>query len=285
MTGDHSDVFALIASLMQDGDSFCVATVVRTENATSAKAGAKAVILPDGTIKGFLGGGCVQGAIRRSALTVLAQGKPRLIRVKPTDEVVARTDVDGTELHKSGCPSGGTVDIFIEPMRPAPRLVVCGATPVAVAVADLGKRMGYRIAAAALADDLDAFTQPEESVSGFDLIEFGIAENDFIVVATQGKRDREALAAALDSTAGYVAFVGSRRKAESLCGQLRAQGMAEDRISRLSAPAGLDIHAIEPAEIALSILGEIVMHRRSGVKDLDGGQYDAADRNADAKIG
>lgn len=276
MTADRSDVFALIASLMHDGDSFCVATVVRTENATSAKAGAKAVILPDGTIKGFLGGGCVQGAIRRSALTVLEQGKPRLIRVKPTDEVVAQLDVDGTELHKSGCPSGGTVDIFIEPMRPAPRLVVCGATPVAVAVADLGKRMGYRIAAAALADDLDAFTEPEESVSGFDLAELGIAKNDFIVVATQGKRDREALAAALDSAADYVAFVGSRRKAETLCGQLRAQGMAENRVARLSAPAGLDIHAIEPAEIALSILGEIVALRRSGVKDLDREQSDAA---------
>lgn len=269
MTKDQSEVFGQIASLMRDGESFCVATVVRTENATSAKAGAKAVILADGTIEGFLGGGCVQGAVRRSALTVIEEGKPRLIRVKPTDEVVTQTDIDGTELHKSGCPSGGTVDIFIEPMHPAPRLVVCGATPVAVAVADLGKRMGYRIAAAAVADDLGAFTEPEESVSGFDLADLGIAENDFIVVATQGKRDREALAAALDSVAGYVAFVGSRRKAETLCGQLRAQGMAEDRIARLSAPAGLDIHAIEPAEIALSILGEIVMHRRSGVKDID----------------
>lgn len=280
MTEDRSDVFALIASLMRDGESFCVATVVRTENATSAKAGAKAVVQPDGAIKGFLGGGCVQGAVRRSALAVLAEGKPRLIRVKPTDEVVTQTDLDGTELHKSGCPSGGTVDIFIEPMRPAPRLVVCGATPVAIAIADLGSRMGYRIAAAALADDLDAFAEAEETVAGFDLTEFGIAEADFVVVATQGKRDREALAAALDSPAAYVAFVGSRRKAETLRAQLRALGMADDRIARLSAPAGLDIHAIEPAEIALSILGEIVAVRRSGVKEAGGERVPVGHREA-----
>ncbi len=269
MAGRITDTLALISSLIRDDRSFCVATVVRTENATSAKAGAKAVILPDGEIRGFLGGGCVQGAVRRTALEVLAEGKPRMIRVKPKDEVVARLDVDGTELHKSSCPSGGTVDIFIEPMQPAPRLVVCGSTPVAVAVADLGRRMGYRIAVAASAEEQEAFAEAELRSTDFALESLNIVPDDFVVVATQGKRDREALGAALASDARYVAFVGSRRKSATLCEQMRAQGLSGSRISRLSSPAGLDIHAIEPAEIALSILAEIVAVRRSKVRQTE----------------
>jgi xanthine dehydrogenase accessory factor len=263
------DVIPLIARLKEAGESFCVATVVRTEHATSAKAGAKAVVLKDGAIRGFIGGGCVQRSIRETAEAVLREGKPRLIRVKPKDEVVSAVDVDGTELHKSSCPSGGTVDIFVEPMRPSPRLVVCGASLVAIAVADLGRRMGYRIVAAAVADDLVVYDVDDRKITGFDFAGAGIEADDYVVVATQGKRDREALAAALGSNARYVAFVGSRRKAEVLKGQIAEIGLAGERVSRLKAPAGLDIHGIEPEEIALSILAEIVAHRRAAVKEGD----------------
>jgi len=261
------DLLALMASLLQRGEEFCVATVVRTENATSAKAGAKAIVLADGTIRGFLGGGCVQGAVRRTAAAVLKDGTPRLIRVKPEDDVARATDSDGTELHRSACPSGGTVDMFVEPMRRAPRIIVCGASPVAKALADLGPRLGYRIALSAPAEDHDDFAAAEERVAGFDLTPLAVTEDDWIVVATQGKRDREALAAALGSAAAYVAFVGSRRKAATLTAQLRGQGdLGDARLARLKAPAGLDIHAIEPAEIALSILAEIVARRRAGLR-------------------
>jgi xanthine dehydrogenase accessory factor len=268
MTRPDEDTFSLIAELRERGEEFCVVTVVRTEHATSAKAGAKAVVLRDGTIQGFLGGGCVQGAVRRTAAAVLKDGSPRLIRVKPQDEVTTSVDVDGTELHRSFCPSGGTVDMFVEPMRRAPRLILCGSSPVAVAVADLGARVGYRIAVAALAGEHQRFATVEQSVTGFDLAPLGIAVSDWIVVSTQGKRDREALAAALASPASYVAFVGSRRKADVLLAQLREQGaISEGRLARLKAPAGLDIHGIEPAEIALSIIAEIVQRRRSGVRE------------------
>jgi xanthine dehydrogenase accessory factor len=266
MNRPAEDSFALIAQLLERGEEFCVVTVVRTENATSAKAGAKAVVMRDGSIRGFLGGGCVQGAVRRTAAAVLGDGQPRLIRVKPKDDVTTAVDVDGTELHRSACPSGGTVDMFVEPMRRAPRIVLCGAGPVAVAVADLGTRLGYRIALAALPEDHDAFAAPEEKVAGFDLAPLAVTKVDWIVVATQGKRDREALAAALSSDAEYVAFVGSRRKAQVLSAQLREQGLGAERLARLKAPAGLDIHAIEPAEIALSIMAEIVARRRAGAR-------------------
>jgi xanthine dehydrogenase accessory factor len=279
MTRPELDVIPLIARLKEAGESFCVATVVRTEHATSAKAGAKAVVLGDGSIRGFMGGACVQRSIRETAATVLKEGKPRLIRVKPKDAVVSAVDVDGTELHKSSCPSGGTVDIFVEPMRPSPRLVVCGASPVAIAVADLGRRLGYRIVGAALADDLGAFAEEDERVAGFNLAELGVEAGDYVVVATQGRRDREALAAALGTAARYVAFVGSRRKAEVLKAQIAEQGLEPDQIARLKAPAGLDIHGIEPEEIALSILAEIVARRRAAVQPETPAESDAAPRS------
>jgi xanthine dehydrogenase accessory factor len=261
------DAFALIADLRQKGEDFCVVTVVRTEDATSAKAGAKAVVLKDGTIRGFLGGGCVQAAIRKTAAAVMAEGRPRLIRVKPKDEVTASVDFDGTELHRSACPSGGTVDLFVEPLRRAPRLIVCGASPVAIALADLGQRLGYRIAVVALAEDQSLFGEADERISRFDLSPLAIVAEDWVAVATQGKRDREALIAALASAANYVAFVGSRRKAQVLSSQIREQGaLGADKLVRLKAPAGLDIHAIEPAEIALSIIAEIIARRRAEIR-------------------
>ena len=267
MTRSTEDIFSLIASLLQNGEEFCVATVVRTANATSAKAGAKAIVLRDGAIRGLLGGGCVQQAVRRTAEVVLKEGRPRMIRVMPKDEATANVDDDGTELYRSACPSGGTVDMFVEPMRRAPRIIVCGASPVAVAVADLAARVGYRVAVAALAEDHREFHETEEQIAQFDLSPLQVHTDDYVVVATQGKRDREALAAALASDAAYVAFVGSRRKAQTLCAQLRDQGVGEDRLSRLSAPAGLDIHGIEPAEIAVSIIAEIIARRRMAVRE------------------
>lgn len=269
MARSTEDVFSLIASLLRKGEEFCVVTVVRTANATSAKAGAKAVVLRDGTIRGHLGGGCVQGAVRSTAQAVLKEGRPRVIRVKPKDDVTTNVDVEGTELHRSACPSGGTVDMFVEPMCRAPRIIVCGASPVAVAMADLAPRIGYRVAVAALEEDHCEFPESEERIAQFDLSPLQVNADDYVVVSTQGKRDREALAAALSSDAKYVAFVGSRRKAQTLCAQLREQVLREDQISRLSAPAGLDIHGIEPAEIAVSIMAEIIARRRMAVREDD----------------
>ncbi len=266
MINADDKVFELISALTERGEEFCVATVVRTENATSAKAGAKAVIAGDGAIEGFLGGNCVADAVRAAAAEALATGEARLIRVKPSEEVVTRVDIDGVELHKSGCPSGGTVDLFIEPMRQAPRVIVCGASPVAVTLARLARAMSYRVVVAALAEDQSRLEAADERHDGFDLEALGVGPRDYVVIATQGKRDREALAAALAGEAGYVAFVGSRRKAAVLLDKIRESGLAEDRLARLHAPAGLHINAIDPSEIALSIMAEIVATRRRAAR-------------------
>ena len=261
--------------LRDSGEDFCVATVVRTAAATSAKAGAKAIVTRDGEVHGYIGGGCVQGAVRRVGIEAIADGTPRMIRVKPKESVVEPVDVDGVELHKSSCPSGGSVDIFFEPMRQGARLVVCGASPVAVTLIKLAGAMGYRIIAAALAEDHDRIAGADQMLDGFDLSGLDLGERDAVVVATQGKRDREALVQTLISGAGYVGMVGSRRKIATLLDQLGSDVPADAK-AVLHGPAGLDIGAIDPEEIALSIIGEIVMERRRAMQNAGAENADTA---------
>ena len=259
-----SKTYELMERLRRAGEDFCVATVIRTAAATSAKAGAKAVVTRDGEIHGFIGGGCVTGAVKRVGLEAIAEGKPRIIRVRPKEEVVEPVDVDGVELHSSSCPSGGTVDIFFEPMRQAASIVICGASPVGTTLATLAAAMGYRVIVAARAEDHDRFSGVEQTIADFDLSGLDLGERDAVVVATQGKRDREALRHALLSGAGYVGMVGSRRKVAKLLDQI--DDVPADRKAALHGPAGLDLGAIEPEEIALSILSEIVKQRRGAVQ-------------------
>ena len=261
------DVLDVMAELRAAGAEFCVVTVVRTANATSAKAGAKAVVTAEGALHGFVGGGCVTGAARRAAAEALAAGEARLIRVRPKEEVAASLDADGVELHRSSCPSGGTVELFVEPVSRPARLVVCGASPIAGALIRLGGAMGYRTIAAAPLEDRGELPEADRYLDRFDLSELKLRGGDSVVVATQGRRDREALNSALASGAGYVAMVGSRRKVAALKSQLAADGVAAEALARLYGPAGLAIGAIGPDEIALSILAEIVQTRRRAARE------------------
>lgn len=261
MSATLADVLARIDRLREAGEEFCVVTVVRTANATSAKAGAKAVVTADGSVHGFVGGACVTGAVRKAAQEAIAGGGARLIRVKPKEEVAAATDIDGVELHRSSCPSGGTIDLFLEPMGQPQRLAICGASPVAVALAGLARGMGWRVLAATLAEDRER-VPADRWLEGFDLTPLGLRPRDAAVVVTQGKRDREALKAALATAAGYVGMVGSRTKIDKLTAAIAGEVPAE-RLAALHAPAGLAIGAIDPEEIALAILGEVVQWRRA----------------------
>lgn len=239
------DIFDTVAGLRAKKVSFCVATVVRTADVTSAKAGAKAAVTLEGDILGHLGGACVQRAVKTSAQEAFAQGTPRMIRVKPSDKVVTLIDPDGVQTFKSGCPSGGTVDVLIEPYAPAPQMVIYGATPIADAVASHAELMGLRVCRVTLDDAPD------------------IAPQDFVLVASQGQGDRDALRAALSAPARRVSMVASRRKAQVLCDKLVAEGLPAEAVARLKSPAGLDIGAIDPHEIALSILSEFTQWRNA----------------------
>ena len=264
-------VLDLTEKLRREDREFCVVTVVRTADLTSAKAGAKAVVTPDGELHGFIGGACVSGAAVRAAKAALQVGKARMIRVKPKERAQAKTDADGVELHPSSCPSGGAADLFVEPMRRTPRLAVCGESPAAAALCALGRTMGFRVilatgvgagvGAGAGGEGAKEFAA-DARIRGYDLSGLDLDARDAAVVATQGRRDGEALAGALSTSAGYVGMIGSRRKMAALR-KKTADSFPPQRLAALRAPAGLDLGGVGPEEIALSILAEIIRDRRA----------------------
>jgi len=263
------DILELISTMKQKGEAFALATVVRTVAATAAKAGAKAVIRADGTIsEGWIGGGCARAAVLKAAREAIADGRPRLVSVQPPDVLQAQGHKAGDEqggirFVKNMCPSQGTMDVFVEPVLPRPQIVVCGSSPVAVAIAGLGRRVGFAVTVCVPAAEQAAFAEADRRIEGFALPVDDEGPR-FVVVSTQGRGDEAALQAALAIDATYVAFVGSRKKAEALRKTLAARGVAPERLARLKAPAGLDLGAITPDEIAVSILAEIIAARRRG---------------------
>ncbi len=265
------DVMDMVSDLKQKGEAFVLATVVRTVAVTAAKAGAKAVIRPDGTITGgWIGGGCARGAVLKAAQDVLADGTPRLISVQPPTElelhgVSAGETKEGVRFAKNMCPSQGTMDIFVEAVMPKPSLVICGSSPVAVALARLASVMGYAITACAPQAEQGAFETADTRIEGYALAVSDIAQR-FIVVATQGKGDEAALRAIIDIDAKYKSFVGSRRKMASIREKLVVAGASPENFDAIKAPAGADIGAISPEEIALSIFAEITAKRRQKIR-------------------
>ncbi len=268
-----SDVLSNISMLKANGEPFALATVVRTVAATAAKAGAKAVILPNGTIsEGWIGGGCARAAVLKAAKDALTDGQSRLISVQPPDVLEqqghkAGEEFGGVRFAKNMCPSQGTMDIFVEPVLPLPELVVCGSSPVAVAVADLARQIGFSLTVCAPAAEQQMFSEADARIEGYALpVQDG--PERYVLVSTQGRGDEAALLAALSVDAKYVAFVGSGRKAGALKEAMAKRGITPERLAKMKAPAGLDLGAITPDEIAISILAEIVRVRRS--KDARG---------------
>jgi xanthine dehydrogenase accessory factor len=264
-----ADILRIIQARKAAGEPFAIATVVRTVAATAAKAGAKAVILPDGSMsEGWIGGGCARAAVLKAARDALVDGKPRLVSVQPPDAlqdqgVAAGDERAGVHFAKNMCPSQGTMDVFVEPVLPAPQLVVCGASPVAAAIAALGRRLGFTVTLCAPAAEQSSVSEADRRIDGYALpVDEPGAR--YVVVSTQGRGDEAALTAALAVDADYVAFVGSRKKAAALKAALAARGVQPERLDRLKAPAGLDLGAITPDEIAISILAEIIALRRRG---------------------
>jgi len=265
----HVEVLDLVAQMKAAERAFVLATVVRTVSVTAAKAGAKAIIAADGTIvAGWIGGGCARGAVLKAAREALADGEPRMVSVRPENllaelGVSAGESRDGIRFASNMCPSKGTMDIFVEPVLPHPSLVILGASPVALSLAAQARTLGYHVTLAAPAADLTAQPDADAIIDGYQLGALNDAKR-FVVVSTQGKGDEAALRAAIATRADYHAFVGSRRKMASLRAKLIAEGASGAAIDYFKAPAGLDLGAITPEEIAMSILAEITRERRRG---------------------
>jgi xanthine dehydrogenase accessory factor len=249
------------AELARRGESFALAVVVRREPYSSSQTGDAAIITGDGSYHGWLGGNCTRPQVLREAAAALVDGKPRLISLSPEPEQPARAGV--TPLAMT-CHSGGTVDIFIEPVLAAARLVVFGVSPVARAVAQLGKAMGY------LVDLVDPDAHPAELPHADRVFTDMLAAElragppvAYAVVASMGECDEDAVAAALAMRPAYLGVVASRKRFAILRQTLLDRGVSSQALDTIRSPAGLDLGGRQPEEVALSILAEIVQHKHA----------------------
>ncbi len=248
------------------GEPFVIATVVRAERPTSAKPGAAAIVTADGKLTGWVGGSCAQPTVIREALGVLRDGQPVLLRMTPPDRL-SRPDAaptEGVRVRAMTCISGGTLDIYLEPHLAQPLLVAISHLPIAQALAALGKGLGYAVTVAGIEANPERFPQADRVLDGLDFAQIPLRPQTYIVVASHGNYDEDALTWALSTDAPYVALVASPTRAREVLEYLRESGISEERLARLKFPAGLNIGAVTPEEIALSILAETVQLRRRG---------------------
>ena len=250
--------------LRSRGESFALATVVRFDGPISGKPGDKAIIYPDGRIWGWIGGGCTQPAVIEEALKSIHDGEPRFVRISPPPKPKSEPRIVDYTMT---CHSGGTLDVYIEPVLPKPELVIFGRSPVAHYLAALANAMNFSVIVLAQGASHDEFPNADTVYAGLELPATRVTRTACVVVSTQGEGDEEALEAALRIDAWYVAFIASRGKAQKVFEYLTKQGISSDRLSSVHSPAGLNIGAVAPEEIAISILAEIVEVRRSKRKD------------------
>ncbi|HEY2789808.1 MAG TPA: XdhC family protein [Gaiellales bacterium] len=233
--------------LAAGGAPFVTATVVRAQRPTSVQAGNVALVLADGAIEGFVGGVCTEHSVRAYALQAIQTGEAVLLRILPfSDEEQPPDDMrdaEGAVTVQNPCLSGGAIEVFLEPVLPAPRVLVVGDTPVAVAVLRLGTELGLGMAHVDGGD-----VEPRTG----DLA---------LVVAAHGRDELHTLRQGLEAGIAYVGLVASRKRGDGVLGELRGDGVCEEHVARIDVPAGLDIGARTPAEIALSILARIVAVR------------------------
>ena len=261
-----NDWIAQAARLQAAQQAFALVTVLRAQAPTSAKAGDKALVTADGQIHGWIGGGCAQPAVVKTVRQALADGHPQTIRIAPTDATAERTLGDVLEFGMA-CHSGGTLELFIDPILPATQLTVFGDSPVARALIGLAPRVGLRVAL--VAEGALASDHPEAStvINSDDaaIVHEHLASGGYAVVATQGRRDLQGLRAALAVMPSHLWFVASERKAGVLRQSLIAAGEDASGVARIIAPAGESIGAQTPEEIALSVLAAVVAARRGRV--------------------
>jgi xanthine dehydrogenase accessory factor len=237
--------------LSAQGTPFVTATVVRARRPTNVQAGNVALVLGDGTIEGFIGGVCTQHSVRVCSLQAIETGEALLLRIVP-DGPVAETDLTGHEISneegavtvQNTCLSGGEIEIFLEPVLPLPRVLVVGDSPIAAAVRSLGRELGLELVA----------------VEGG--VPDPVASDLALVVAAHGRDELHTLRRVLEVGVPYVGLVASPKRGAGVLADLRADGVSEEHLGLIDVPAGIDIGARTPAEIALSILATIVAVRR-----------------------
>jgi xanthine dehydrogenase accessory factor len=244
--------------LEAEGVPYALATVVSCKAPTSAQPGYKALVTAAGDIYGWIGGGCVQPAVVKGASQVLRDGQPQLIRVSPAQDTSPQ---DEMVEFKSACFSGGTLDIFIEPVSPRPALLLLGGSEVARSLATLAHFAGFNVTVASPAADETGFPRADQVIGSFEVSTLPFSPPPLVVVATQGKGDQAALLAALHIDTPHRAFIASKRKADKLKQVLKSKGHDPQAVDAIVAPAGVNIGARSPEEIAVSVLAGLIAAR------------------------
>lgn len=259
------DVVALEAELRRSRRPHVRATVVATMGTVSARAGDKAVVTADGRLSGWVGGSCAEPAVRREAIRVLADDVPRLLHLGPPADLPEPTEA--MAVAPVSCASEGTLQVFLEPWAPPTHLVVVGRAPMVQALVTMAAALGFEVVVV----EREPLSPAEVAslggrvVADLDLEAAGTGPGSYIVVATMGRYDEDAVEAALATGAGFVAMVGSARRAATVLDALRAAGVGEEDLARVRSPAGVDLGRLPHAEIAVSVLAGIVAHKAAAV--------------------
>jgi xanthine dehydrogenase accessory factor len=251
----YEEFFDKLEELRKKNEPFVTATVVRREVPSSGKSGDKAIVDKFGRLTGWIGGGCVKGIILKEADDAIKSGRSRLVKV---GQALGAEKQDGVVDYKMTCMSEGTVEVFIEPVLPAPHLVVMGKTAIARALAKMAKTAGYRVSVVAAGITPQTFEKVDELITQMKLDEVKISSSSSIIVCTQGEQDEEALEQALQKNCSYIGFVASRKKKAGVFENLQDQGIDKKKLDIIKSPAGIDIMAKRPEEVAISILAEII---------------------------
>jgi xanthine dehydrogenase accessory factor len=254
------EIYEEIVALQRSGRRGALATIVNVRGSIPSFKSAKMLVRDDGSIAGTIGGGCVEAEVWQAARDVMTSEKPRTLTF----------DLNQDPKYDTGLVCGGTLEIFIEPILPAPLLYIFGAGHVSHALFNAARNAGFDVI---VADDREAYANAERFpgarqifTSDFDqtLAELAVSDSAFIVIATRGHRDDlRILRWAVQTPARYIGMIGSRRKAITVYRQLVAEGLRPELFERVHSPVGLDIGAITPEEIAVAILAEIIANRRN----------------------
>jgi len=257
---DGWGVLERASELARQGRAFALATVVWRQGPSSGQLGSRAIITASGDVHGWIGGACAEPTVIREARQVIAEGEPRLLLLGTPDQF-GKTVPEGMTVVPISCQSEGALEVFIEPVQPAPRLVIVGRSPMAQTLAALAGALGWRTAV------LDG---PEFTSSDAD-------PATMVVVATQGHGDEDAIEQAVLARPAYLGLVASRKRGAVVLGYLADRGLPKDQLDRVRVPAGLDLGRTSHREIAVAILAELVQLRAAGAIDTAAGEAAGAD--------
>ena len=269
------DLLTLASNLAAREERFALVTVVRREPPSSARVGDVAVVTETGDYYGWVGGGCTRSTVLREARRAIADGEPRLLSLSPEPDGMQRPGMVALPMT---CESGGTVEIYVEPVLPVARLLLFGSSPAVRVLARIGHAMGYRVEV--VDPDADEASFPEAKRVSQTIAADAVPRGAHVLVATMGERDLEAIEAVAGCAPAYLGVIASAKRFAQLRDALLARGISRETLERISAPAGLDIGACTPEEVALSIMAQIVERRRRAAARAEGAPPREPEREA-----